>query len=114
MRYEFEIAHTKHGCTVHCTSPNGRRQRKTFRNTYQAAALTKAAEYIAQERDSILSFAAEIGKPAPEILIPDGILSDRRTRRVTLPVEIWAALEGKNLSAILSDALGLTGQPDDT
>lgn len=107
MTIEFGIDHTNKGCTAWMKTPT-RIEKKHFRNTYQCAAMTKAADWINEHRNGFLNHAKENGKPAPEIIVPDGILPDRITKRITLSVELWAALEGKNISAILLEVLGLT------
>jgi hypothetical protein len=107
MIIEFGIDHTNKGCTAWMQTPT-RTERKHFRNTYVGSALVKATDWINEEHDRYIAFAKELGKPAPEMIVPDGILRDRVTKRITLSVKLWAALEGKDISAILSEALGLT------
>lgn len=107
MVIEFGIDHTSKGCTAWMKTPT-RIERKHFHNTILCSGLTKAEEWIVDRHDGHISYAKENGYPAPEMIVPDGILPDRVTKRITLPVKLWAALEGKDISAILSEALGLT------
>lgn len=108
MKVVFGVDHTMHGCTVWCQTPKGRTKRR-FRNTCYVAALTKAEQWIYEQKAVWVDEFAMRGKTV-EIEIPPEFDRVNERKHITQPADWWAAFEeqakaeGMSLAAWLGEA----------
>lgn len=92
MKFTFGVDHTRHGCTAWMEMPSGRRSKAKFRNTCYVAAMTKAEQWVWEQRKILLEEAESRGLKF-EIEVPPELDRQNDRKYVTLPVSWWAAIE---------------------
>jgi len=101
MKFTFGVRHTKNGCTVWMDAPSGRRSEARFRNTCYAAALTRAENWVWEERQALLAVAEETGREV-EFEVPPELDRTHTIKQVSIHVDLLDSIEKAAKSARLS------------
>ena len=110
MKVVFGVDHTTHGCTAWCETPKGRTKRR-FRNTCYVSAMTKAEQWIHEQKAVWVDEFAISGKTV-DIEIPPEFYRVNERKHITQPTDWWEAFkaEADNRGMTLSEWIGEAGK----